>query len=544
MNDLGEPPPPRAPPPSPPVAALDTRSAAALAPEMSTLQNAMLKAGAFLGRRVATPASAEDAFPPICAAGVDEPADDLSAAETSPGTPPDSARALSREISDSVALERALSQAGGCVDLKIDETLRDLKALGCDVEETWADADAGAHSSDEDHVVRPAAYPVGQHMPIEAVGPLEKHFGFDPRALRNLEIIDELKGPRLEGLYNLSLLVLGFSLFFLIVRNVHEHGWLFGLSYLCTKEIVRDIILCLLYGSTAASAIVFCGYSLVLAHVHLGAGRSFVLACHLGFNFLAMFASSVITVRSPVNPLAGGCLSVLIVICVLKTHSYVATNMLLSEEREAKRNVRLLKRSTTGPRSSVSTSHAACASYDSLLSAQSNGTAGSGSNVNNIMGTRAQSSPVRNGSGDGRATAPDVGSESLAASSIGGEERGSVMGNTGLRAFPKNVTVGDYVYFIVAPTLTYELNYPRAAKVRGYYIAVHVAQLLVCVGLQYILFLQFCVPVFLATQSVSFVEIALLVLRLMNPGFGIFLLMFYGFFHCVLSLIAEVRSAI
>lgn len=525
MNDLGEPPPPRALPPSPPATALDTRSAAARAPEMSTVQSAILKAVAFLGRRAATSASAEDTVPPIGATGVDEPADDLSAAETSPGTPPDSARALSREISDSVALERALSQAGGCVDLKIVETLRDLKALGCDAEETWADADAGAHSFDEDHVFRPAAYPVGNHMPLEALGPLEEHFGFDPRALRNLEIIDELKGPRLEGLYNLSLLVLGFSLFFLIVRNVNEHGWLFGLSYLCTKEIVRDIILCLLYSSTAASAIVFCGYSLVLAHVHLGAGRSFVLACHHGFNFLAMFASSVIIVRSPVNPLAGGGLSVLIVICVLKTHSYVATNMLLSEEREAKRNARLLKRSATGPQSITSASHTACASYDSLLSAQSNCTAGGGGNHNNVLGTRAQSSPVRNGSGGGRAPAPDVGSESLAASSIGGGFPGSSPGNTGLRAFPKNVTVRDYAYFIAAPTLTYELNYPRASKVRGEYIAVHFAQLLACVGLQYILFLQFCVPVFLATQSVSFAEIALLVLRLTNPAFGIFLLM-------------------
>lgn len=422
-----------------------------------------------------------------------------------PPTPPDSARALS----DSSKL---LGGGGGGGDVSSED--------------------------EDDSVSRPSLYPGGGHVPRASPAPFEEYYGSGPRALRDIEILSELKDARLEGLYNLSFLLLIFSLLYLAVRNVAEHGWRAGVGYLCTAEIVRDTVLCSVYGVVAVSVIASIALFLVLAHIRLGLPRPMVLSSHLSANLLALFFFSFVITRSPVNPLAGGLLSVLVVICVLKTHSYVVTNMLMAEEKEAKRNARLLRRSASAAtRPLARISDATRESTDSLLSGNDSAYSG----ADGVMGVRAKSAAVTTGARR-RANAPgsrasDTESERRASSTQGGGA-GSRAGR-GLLAFPRNVTLGNYLFFLAAPTLTYELNYPRALEVRGDYIAWHALQVAVCLSLQYLLLMQFCVPVFLATPATSFGETVLLVMRLAIPAFIIFLLTFWAFFHCVLSLIAE-----
>jgi len=45
---------------------------------------------------------------------------------------------------------------------------------------------------------------------------------------------------------------------------------------------------------------------------------------------------------------------------------------------------------------------------------------------------------------------------------MSGEEKG-------LLSYPENVTLGNYFYFLCAPTLVYELNYPRTERIRYYH---------------------------------------------------------------------------
>ncbi|CDF41222.1 Acyl-CoA diacylglycerol acyltransferase [Chondrus crispus] len=60
--------------------------------------------------------------------------------------------------------------------------------------------------------------------------------------------------------------------------------------------------------------------------------------------------------------------------------------------------------------------------------------------------------------------------------------------------YPRNVTVGNYLYFVVAPTFVYETSYPRTTQIRKMYVAWHSLQACACAAVQYVLLMQFYIP--------------------------------------------------
>lgn len=103
--------------------------------------------------------------------------------------------------------------------------------------------------------------------------------------------------------------------------------------------------------------------------------------------------------------------------------------------------------------------------------------------------------------------------------------------------YPRNVTLRNLAYFIVAPTLVYETGYPRTDCIRAGYVASYALQAVMCGVLQYILVMQFCIPVWRTSEAGE--KLWFLLLKLALPSFFMWLLMFWGFFHCMLNAIAE-----
>lgn len=105
--------------------------------------------------------------------------------------------------------------------------------------------------------------------------------------------------------------------------------------------------------------------------------------------------------------------------------------------------------------------------------------------------------------------------------------------------YPKNVHWSNFWYFVVAPVLVYETSYPRSSEVRWKYVAWYSVQALVGLVVQYVLLMQFCVPVWREREKES-VGVVWFWIKVALPSFGMWLLMFWGFFHCVLNVVAEV----
>jgi diacylglycerol O-acyltransferase-1 len=104
-------------------------------------------------------------------------------------------------------------------------------------------------------------------------------------------------------------------------------------------------------------------------------------------------------------------------------------------------------------------------------------------------------------------------------------------------------TLSHALYFLAAPTLCYQLEYPRSPFIRWRFVARRVGELVFCGGLMIFFIEQYIQP---AIDS-SFVHIENLnmwylferVLKLAVPCLCVWLLMFYALFHSYFNLIAE-----
>jgi len=102
--------------------------------------------------------------------------------------------------------------------------------------------------------------------------------------------------------------------------------------------------------------------------------------------------------------------------------------------------------------------------------------------------------------------------------------------------FPRNLTIGDFIYFLAAPTLVYETHFPRNDCIRYWWAAKEFVACGACVAMSHVVFTQFMLPV-LQQQDSSNVFYDLI--RLSIPSIVAWLLGFYAFFHCFLNGIAE-----
>eukprot|EP00357_Protocruzia_adherens_P007143 CAMPEP_0115015420 /NCGR_PEP_ID=MMETSP0216-20121206/26762_1 /TAXON_ID=223996 /ORGANISM="Protocruzia adherens, Strain Boccale" /LENGTH=502 /DNA_ID=CAMNT_0002385545 /DNA_START=71 /DNA_END=1579 /DNA_ORIENTATION=- len=102
--------------------------------------------------------------------------------------------------------------------------------------------------------------------------------------------------------------------------------------------------------------------------------------------------------------------------------------------------------------------------------------------------------------------------------------------------YPTNLRYRNFWYFLVAPTLVYETDYPRTSKINWLYVMKEFAAYAFCIVVLVHNWTQFLIPALKREGSPLFVDIT----SLMLPSFISWLIMFYSSFHCFLNMLAEV----
>ncbi|CAN8071521.1 unnamed protein product [Agarophyton chilense] len=344
---------------------------------------------------------------------------------------------------------------------------------------------------DADSVSRPSLY---VHEPQARPAPLEEYYGHEPRPI---EILDELKSDRLEGFYNLSFMLLAFCLMFLFVRNILEDGFGAWPSSICFGTLYTDCV-------RSAFLSLLLPVPFVVAYVIIKGMQTRRLSMHQtvilhGVSLIVFFSvATKLLFFAEVNPLFGLIHGMLFVAVALKQHSYVLTNLLLDEETHVRRLQRQQRR-------------------------EGEGTTDDDKQTSTTTTSKATTSAASESSIDSR--------EQL---TVDGNKRRSVK-------YPRNVTVGNIVYYAIAPVLVYETSYPRTHTVRVRYVGWYSIQMVVCFLVQYVLVMQFCVPIWrLGRGTDDEPRLLWYMVKLALPCFFVWLLMFFEFFHCALNVIAEV----
>uniref|UniRef100_A0AAY4CI86 O-acyltransferase n=1 Tax=Denticeps clupeoides TaxID=299321 RepID=A0AAY4CI86_9TELE len=110
-------------------------------------------------------------------------------------------------------------------------------------------------------------------------------------------------------------------------------------------------------------------------------------------------------------------------------------------------------------------------------------------------------------------------------------------------SYPGNLTVKDLYYFVFAPTLCYELNFPRSARIRLGFLLRRLFEMLLLTQLLVGLIQQWMVPVIRSSmkpfEEMDFSRMVEHLLRLAVPNHFIWLIFFYWFFHSSMNLVAE-----
>ncbi|XP_054023465.1 diacylglycerol O-acyltransferase 1 isoform X1 [Dryobates pubescens] len=121
-------------------------------------------------------------------------------------------------------------------------------------------------------------------------------------------------------------------------------------------------------------------------------------------------------------------------------------------------------------------------------------------------------------------------------------------GAVGLKVvtYPANLTYSNLYYFLFAPTLCYELNFPRSPRVRKRFLLRRLLEMLFLMQLLVGLIQQWMVPTIQNSmkpfRDMDYSRIIERLLKLAVPNHLIWLIFFYWFFHSCLNVVAEVMQ--
>lgn len=105
------------------------------------------------------------------------------------------------------------------------------------------------------------------------------------------------------------------------------------------------------------------------------------------------------------------------------------------------------------------------------------------------------------------------------------------------------MNLSDLYYFLFAPTLCYELNFPRSPRIRKLFVLRRCIEILILCTLQFVLGQQWILPILRTLDrplnQYSTLENVERLLRLALPNHLIWLLLFYVYFHSTMNLLAE-----
>nr|XP_046171505.1 diacylglycerol O-acyltransferase 1-like [Oncorhynchus gorbuscha] len=110
-------------------------------------------------------------------------------------------------------------------------------------------------------------------------------------------------------------------------------------------------------------------------------------------------------------------------------------------------------------------------------------------------------------------------------------------------SYPGNVTLRDLYYFVFAPTLCYELNFPRSPRIRMSFLLRRLFEMLFFTQLLVGLTQQWMIPIIQSSMKpLEDMDLPMMMerlLRLAVPNHLLWLIFFYWFFHSSLNFIAE-----
>ncbi|KAF7227388.1 diacylglycerol O-acyltransferase 1b isoform X2 [Nothobranchius furzeri] len=109
--------------------------------------------------------------------------------------------------------------------------------------------------------------------------------------------------------------------------------------------------------------------------------------------------------------------------------------------------------------------------------------------------------------------------------------------------YPGNLTIRDMYYFVSAPTLCYELNFPRSPSVRMSFLLRRLFEMLFFTQLLVGLIQQWMIPIIRSSmkplEDMDLSRMTERLLRLAVPNHLLWLMFFYWFFHSSMNFTAE-----
>ncbi|GMS79575.1 hypothetical protein PENTCL1PPCAC_1750, partial [Pristionchus entomophagus] len=113
-----------------------------------------------------------------------------------------------------------------------------------------------------------------------------------------------------------------------------------------------------------------------------------------------------------------------------------------------------------------------------------------------------------------------------------------------LQLYPSTLTLSNLYYFLFAPTLCYELVFPRSPRRRKSFLIKRTAELIFLMFLMLALIQQWVVPLVKNSMApfsdMNISRMVERVLKLAVPNLLIWLIFFYTLFHSALNLVAEI----
>ncbi|XP_078542577.1 diacylglycerol O-acyltransferase 1 [Lissotriton helveticus] len=110
-------------------------------------------------------------------------------------------------------------------------------------------------------------------------------------------------------------------------------------------------------------------------------------------------------------------------------------------------------------------------------------------------------------------------------------------------SYPGNLTYKDLYYFVCAPTLCYELNFPRSPRIRKRFLLRRLFEMLFFIQLLIGLIQQWIVPSVQNSmkpfRDMDYTRMIERLLKLAVPNHMIWLIFFYWFFHSCMNFVAE-----
>ncbi|XP_041843461.1 diacylglycerol O-acyltransferase 1b [Melanotaenia boesemani] len=109
--------------------------------------------------------------------------------------------------------------------------------------------------------------------------------------------------------------------------------------------------------------------------------------------------------------------------------------------------------------------------------------------------------------------------------------------------YPGNLTIRDMYYFVFAPTLCYELNFPRSPEIRMKFLLRRLFEMLFFIQLLVGLTQQWMIPIIQSSmkplEDMDLSRMTERLLRLAVPNHLLWLIFFYSFFHSSMNFTAE-----